>query len=70
MVEGRPRLVEGMALPDEAIESRLSCYNSATYWIDIERLLKSSGCAGDLADEAEWRRRWGRWPRGCRLILR
>jgi hypothetical protein len=38
-VDGRLRLVEGMALPNEEIESRLSCYNSATYWIDIDRLL-------------------------------
>ena len=36
------RLVEGLALPDEEIESRLSYYNSATYWMDIDRLLASS----------------------------
>jgi hypothetical protein len=40
VVDGRLRLVEGMALPDEEIESRLSFYNSATYWIDIDRLLR------------------------------
>lgn len=52
-VDGRLRLVEGMALPDEEIESRLSCYNSATYWIDIDRLLNVFGLRrGDLADEA------------------
>ena len=38
-VDGRLRLVEGLALPDERIESRLSFYNSASYWIDIDRLL-------------------------------
>lgn len=38
-VNGRLRLVEGLALPDERIESRLAYYNSATYWIDIDRLL-------------------------------
>jgi len=39
VVDGRPRLVEGLALPDEEVESRLSYYNSATYWIDIDRML-------------------------------
>jgi hypothetical protein len=40
-VDGRPRLVEGLALPGEEVESRLSYYNSATYWIDIDQLLKA-----------------------------
>jgi hypothetical protein len=52
-VDGRVRLVEGMALPNEEIESRLSCYNSATYWIDIDRLLRVFGVTrADLADSA------------------
>jgi hypothetical protein len=38
-VDGRPRLVEGMALPREDIEFQLSYYNSMTTWIDIDRLL-------------------------------
>jgi galactokinase/mevalonate kinase-like predicted kinase len=38
-VDGRVRLVEGLALPDERIEFHLSYYNSATYWIDLDRLL-------------------------------
>jgi hypothetical protein len=38
-VDGRVRLIEGLALPSEELESRLSYYNSATYWIDIDRLL-------------------------------
>jgi len=42
-VEDRTRLVEGLALPSEEIESRLSFYNSATYWIDIDRLLRAFG---------------------------
>jgi hypothetical protein len=41
-VDGRVRLVEGLALPSEELESRLRYYNSATYWIDIDRLLGSS----------------------------
>ena len=42
-VDGRLRLVEGMALPDEEIESRLSYYNSASYWLDIDRVLAVFG---------------------------
>jgi hypothetical protein len=42
-VDGRLRLVEGLALPGEEVESRLSYYNSATYWIDIDRLLAVFG---------------------------
>jgi hypothetical protein len=50
-VDGRVRLVEGLALPSEEIESRLSFYNSATYWIDIDRLLAAFGVTrGDLGD--------------------
>ena len=51
-VDGRPRLVEGMALPDEECESRLSYYNTATYWIDIDRLLDVFDLTrDDLADQ-------------------
>jgi hypothetical protein len=53
VVDGRLRLVEGMALPDEEVESRLSCYNTATYWIDIDRMLKVFGLRReDLGDDA------------------
>ena len=38
-IDGRVRLIEGLALPSEEIESVLSWYNSATYWIDIDQLL-------------------------------
>jgi hypothetical protein len=38
-VDGRVRLIEGLALPSEDLESRLRYYNSATYWIDVNRLL-------------------------------
>jgi hypothetical protein len=38
-VDGRVRLVEGLAMPSEDIEFRLSWYNSATYWIDVDQLL-------------------------------
>jgi hypothetical protein len=38
-VDGHVRLVEGLALPSEETEFRLSYYNSATTWIDIDKLL-------------------------------
>jgi hypothetical protein len=51
-VDGRPRLVEGLALPSEEVESSLSYYNSATYWIDIDQLLKVFRLTrGDLGNE-------------------
>jgi hypothetical protein len=51
-VNGRLRLVEGMALPREEVESQLSYYNSATYWVDVDRLLAVMGLTrGDLANE-------------------
>jgi len=50
-VDGRVRLVEGLALPDDETESRLSYYNSATYWIDIDQLLAVFGLTrGELSD--------------------
>jgi len=39
-VDGHPRLVEGMALPDERLEFALSYYNTNTMWLDIARLLE------------------------------
>jgi len=51
-VDGRVRLVEGLALPDERIEFQLSYYNSATYWIDLDRLLPAfSLTRADLANQ-------------------
>jgi len=50
-VDGRLRLVEGLALPSDEVESRLSYYNSATFWIDIDRLLAVFGLSrGRLRD--------------------
>ncbi len=40
-VNGKVRLVEGLALPDEKIEFDLSYYNTNTMWIDIDLLLAS-----------------------------
>ncbi|MBP8975425.1 MAG: UTP--glucose-1-phosphate uridylyltransferase, partial [Bacteroidetes bacterium] len=51
-VDGRIRLVEGIALPHEEDEFNLSYYNSATYWIDIDQILGVFGLTRDsLKDE-------------------
>ncbi len=51
-VDGRVRLVEGLALPSEEIEFSLSYYNSNTFWIDIDALLKVFGLSRrDLRNE-------------------
>ena len=39
-IEGRPRLLEGLAMPREEDEFILSYYNSMTTWIDIDQLLE------------------------------
>ncbi|MBN1246026.1 MAG: UTP--glucose-1-phosphate uridylyltransferase [Anaerolineae bacterium] len=50
-VDGALRLMEGMALPHEEDEFRLSYYNSNTMWIDIDRLLGLFGLTrSDLGD--------------------
>ena len=51
-VDGRVRLVEGMALPSEETEFKLSYYNSNTFWIDIQKLLLVFGLSrSDLHDQ-------------------
>jgi hypothetical protein len=51
-VDGRVRLVEGMALPSEETEFKLSYYNSNTFWIDIQKLLQVFGLnRSDLPDQ-------------------
>jgi hypothetical protein len=66
-VNGRPRLVEGLALPSERVGSELSFYNSATCWIDIDQLLSAFGLTrADLRNTAKINEqiRWlaGRMP--------
>ena len=46
-VDGKLRLVEGMALPREEIEFDLSYYNTATTWVDVDRLLDLLGLGRD-----------------------
>jgi len=51
-VNGRVRLVEGLAMPREEDEFKLSYYNSMTTWIDVEKLLAVFGLTrADLADD-------------------
>jgi hypothetical protein len=51
-VDGRVRLVEGLAMPNDEAEFGLSYYNSMTTWIDIDKLLDAFGLKrGDLTDE-------------------
>jgi hypothetical protein len=52
-VDGRVRLIEGLALPSEEIESRLSWYNSATYWIDVDQLLTLFGLTRDNLSQTD-----------------
>jgi hypothetical protein len=56
-VNGRPRLVEGLAMPREEAEFALTYYNTLTTWIDLDRLLDAFGltradfASGANADE-------------------
>ena len=54
LVNGHPRLVEGLAMPNEEAEFSLTFYNSMTTWIDIDGLLTAFGLnRSDLADVAK-----------------
>jgi hypothetical protein len=53
-VNGRVRLVEGLAMPREEAEFALSYYNSNTCWINLERVLAAFALTrADLADESK-----------------
>lgn len=53
-VNGRPRILEGLAMPREQDEFNLSYYNSATTWIDIDRVLEVFELTrADLADSVK-----------------
>jgi hypothetical protein len=53
-VNGRVRLVEGLAMPREEAEFALSYYNSNTCWIDLERLLDAFELSrNELGDETK-----------------
>lgn len=51
-VNGQPRLVEGLAMPREEDEFKLTYYNSLTTWINIDQLLAVMGLTrADLEDQ-------------------
>jgi hypothetical protein len=51
-VDGRVRLVEGLALPREEVEFDLTYYNTLTTWVDVDKLLTVFGLTrAELADE-------------------
>jgi hypothetical protein len=53
-VNGRVRLVEGLAMPREEDEFALTYYNSNTCWIDLDKLLAAFGLTREyLGDEAK-----------------
>jgi hypothetical protein len=53
-VNGRVRLVEGLAMPREEDEFALTYYNSNTCWIHLDKLLAAFGLSrGDLGDQAK-----------------
>ena len=52
-VDGRVRLVEGLAMPNEEEEFKLSYYNSMTTWIDVDQLLSVFGLSRDTLDDSQ-----------------
>jgi hypothetical protein len=52
-VNGRPRLVEGLAMPREEAEFDLSYYNSNSCWINLDALLKVFGLSRAELDDQE-----------------
>ena len=53
LVNGRPRLVEGLAMPDERTEFSLTFYNSMTTWISIDGVLSVFELNRDDLDNAD-----------------
>ncbi|TWU01461.1 UTP--glucose-1-phosphate uridylyltransferase [Neorhodopirellula pilleata] len=51
LVSGRPRLVEGLAMPNERAEFGLRFYNSNTTWIEIDGLLAAFGLDRDSLND-------------------
>lgn len=50
-VDGRLRLVEGLAMPREEDEFHLSYYNSATMWITLDPLLAAFGLTREMLED-------------------
>ena len=53
LVNGQPRLVEGLAMPNEQAEFGLTYYNSMTTWIHIDQLLSAFGLNRDDLGNAQ-----------------
>jgi hypothetical protein len=52
-IDGQVQLLEGLAFPSEEIESTLTFYNSATYWVNIDSLLALFGLSREDLSNAE-----------------
>ena len=53
-VNGRVRLIEGLAMPREEAEFGLSYYNTMTTWIQIDKLLTAFGLDRQALSDQEW----------------
>ncbi len=51
-VDGRLRLLEGLALPREEDEFRLTYYNSNTFWLRVDDLLELFGLSRETLGDA------------------
>jgi hypothetical protein len=51
--DGRLRLLEGLAMPHERDEFKLSYYNSNTMWIGIDKMLTAFGLTREQLDDEE-----------------
>ena len=57
LVDGRPRLLEGLAIPDERLELGLRWYNTNTTWVALDPFLALFGLdRSSLTDQAACRR--------------
>mgnify|MGYP000212268935 CR=1 FL=1 len=52
-IDGKTRLIEGLALPDEQIEFDLTYYNSNTFWINIDSLFRVFELTKEDLDDLE-----------------
>ncbi|MBN2215526.1 MAG: UTP--glucose-1-phosphate uridylyltransferase [Bacteroidales bacterium] len=52
-IDGKVRLIEGLALPDDRIEFELTYYNTNSIWIDINKLLDIFGLSGSDLNNPE-----------------
>ena len=53
-VDGRVRILEGLAMPNDRTESKLTFYSSMSTWIDIDGLLKHFGLDRGMLGDIEF----------------